>query len=174
MACRRAWAVLLLAACTDRDFAAPQGSSSRANDEGEASTQDEPAEDVVADGSPALDGTYPRCDPARGWEQCAPSVDQQVITLWHVDGDAAELCGVKECNVCLCAISCFEEGESHSPDPSVCPIPHSGTAVPVCPGEPNTLKSCWLTCEHGESCPDGMSCVLQPEFELRVCAWQAE
>ncbi len=50
-----------------------------------------------------------------------------------------------------------------------CPVPTSGTAVPVCEGPPGT-DICTLDCSEGE-CPDGMDCI--EVFNLMRCSYPA-
>ena len=55
-----------------------------------------------------------------------------------------------------------------------CPEPETGTASAQCV-EGGGLRQCFVMCEHGETCPDGMRCVETAsgdELEGRhVCAW---
>jgi hypothetical protein len=61
-----------------------------------------------------------------------------------------------------CTVEC-EDAEAD------CPVPTSGTAVPVCEGPPGT-DICSLDCTDGD-CPDGMDCI--EIFMLMRCSWPA-
>ncbi len=63
----------------------------------------------------------------------------------------------------FCTLEC-EDAETD------CPVPTSGTAVPVCEGPPDT-NICVLDCTDGE-CPDGMECI--EVFMLMRCSYPAE
>jgi hypothetical protein len=90
---------------------------------------------------------------------------------WHVEGSTSSYCGdPKDCNACLCAVSC-RDASTGEEDPSKCPVPPSGTAAPECLQD---QAFCYLTCDAGEICPDGMSCVHTLEIWRFVCAWVHE
>lgn len=66
---------------------------------------------------------------------------------------------------CLCDAPCDE--------PSDCPTPPTGTAVPTCVEEPYGVGSpttCLLRCGDGELCPDGMTCGAFVDGDP-VCGW---
>ena len=116
---------------------------------------------------PGPDSPYPYCEWNGGDYKpyCPPSDGAWGYITWFVDGDAASYCDGGNCNTCICTATC---GTAEAPDASLCPTPTSGTAVPECLS-PQAM--CFLTCDAGQICPDGMQCVLEPEIARRVCAW---
>lgn len=47
------------------------------------------------------------------------------------------------------------------------PVPATGTAVVSCTDVTGDMtEECWLSCENGETCPDGMEC-----FDALACVW---
>jgi hypothetical protein len=64
-----------------------------------------------------------------------------------------------ECaEVCWCTPDCTAAED--------CPLPESGTAVPVC----SEFGECELPCADGENCPDGMECT-ETNNGLTMCGW---
>jgi len=59
---------------------------------------------------------------------------------------------------CFCTLPCIVD------EPNPCPVPPSGTAVPVCAME-EFAGECGLPCagEGEPGCPDGMMCVARPD-----------
>ena len=120
---------------------------------------------------------------------------------WHTNADGpAALChnAAPDCNTCNCTIGCRPDTPWVWPRPpdggagaslgdeansGPCPLPTSGTASATCAvvvasdGVPDPIGFCVLFCEHGETCPDGMHCVLDPPEDgvptggHHVCAW---
>lgn len=87
---------------------------------------------------------------------------------WQLDGDPMSSdCEAEECNACLCYASCQPLGTSE-PDASLCALPTSGTAQPECL---SPQPACYLTCDDGAICPDGMQCVDNHDVQRSVCAW---
>ncbi|MFT3764524.1 MAG: hypothetical protein QM820_03250 [Minicystis sp.] len=43
-----------------------------------------------------------------------------------------------------------------------CPVPGTGTAVPYC----GRTNSCWLPCDNGETCPQGLTCLDGSQWGL--------
>lgn len=108
-----------------------------------------------------------------GWEKYCPQYEYSWgFFNWHAEGENAELCENDDtCNACNCSIQCDQD------TPSGCPAGETGNAVPTCfNSQPGITASgdCWLTCNEGEQCPDGMQCVLNPEYGSMVCAWITE
>lgn len=113
---------------------------------------------------------YPFCQLTgdAGYLEYCPQTDQGWgASFWHAEGADSRLCANDdECNACTCFAPCGA--------PSDCPLPGTGTAPPDClvkvrggdrPG------SCFLRCDEGQACPDGMECHLFPEDPAWVCAW---
>jgi len=65
---------------------------------------------------------------------------------------------------CLCLDACAADSD--------CPAGDGGNAQPLClPGNFGN-NSCLLTCDSGETCPDGMTCTEgNSDVGHRVCAW---
>jgi hypothetical protein len=108
-----------------------------------------------------------------GWEKYCPQYeDSWGFYNWHAEGDTGELCENDDtCNACNCSIHCDQD------TPSGCPAGETGNATPACFNvQAGAVGSgdCWLTCNEGEQCPDGMQCVFNPEYASMVCAWITE
>jgi hypothetical protein len=117
---------------------------------------------------------YCRWAGADGYEPyCAPTYMGHGYSNWHVEGDTSSYCSNgPDCNACLCFLSCGPIMNDQSEWMDIaCPEPTSGSASAECLGPPNSNKSCWVTCDHGEQCPDGMRCVDMLELGRDVCAW---
>jgi hypothetical protein len=137
------------------------------------------SEDGAADGAempdvrPGYDAPYPYCEWNDGDYEpfCPPTTDAHGFSNWHVEDGTSSYCGdPQECNACLCSVSCRDESTDEE-DPANCPMPPSGTAAPECFFD---QAFCFLTCDDGETCPDGMRCVHLLEIERFVCAWVNE
>jgi hypothetical protein len=117
----------------------------------------------------AAGGPYAFCrwDGPGGYEPyCAPTEMGWGYYNWHVGPSGSSFCeGGDDCNACTCFVSC-SGGE-----PDECPAVDGVSAKPECLGPPSIMGGCWLTCDGGESCPGGMSCVYNMEYARHVCAW---
>jgi hypothetical protein len=167
---RLALAALLASACVDRSVVEVDASATAT---GGSDPQDSPP---GADDADAVepDASYPYCEynNAEFEPYCPPTREAWGFLVWHVDGDTASFCESETCNACMCLASCYAEGSDQSKwDAAHCPVPQAGTARPECFGGENVFKTCMLTCEGGETCPNGMECVLEPEYLRKVCAW---
>lgn len=159
---------------------------------GASESGERPATEAGLDGSPPIDegnveesesGTEPGPRPGRDtpypyceWNDgafepfCPRTEGGHGFLNWHVEGDSSSYCNNDDCNACLCFVTC-DDPDSNASDPSFCPVPTSGTAQPDCANEQD---QCLLTCDAGETCPDGMTCVDMLEYQRSVCAWVAE
>jgi hypothetical protein len=84
----------------------------------------------------------------------ACAADETCVLASNPGGDQGSACGVLDC-----------EDESDCP-----PLPIGGDATSLClQVEPGT-DACVISCEDGETCPDGMVCVPSPGDE-DLCVW---
>ena len=102
----------------------------------------DPADDP---GAPRhIDSPYPFCSTNGGEEGAFVSHCRYgEFHVWNsldLPGQAA----------CVCDVPCSSDDE--------CPDPGSGTAVPSCVPNDDGEGGCWLPCNEGETCPDGMQC----------------
>ncbi|MBI4699952.1 MAG: hypothetical protein HY744_02105 [Deltaproteobacteria bacterium] len=147
-----------------------------------------PASSVGSGGGKAQpnDAAYPYCkwEGPGGYEKyCAPTYTGWGHYNWHVEGDGSSFCGggpdSPKCNACACRVACGlvqgKDGKGGGePSWADCPAPATGTAQPECLHMNSKNGECWLTCDHGELCPVGMSCVDNLEFSRQLCAWVTE
>jgi hypothetical protein len=162
----------VLFSCADRTNDEDAPATSRSAGSSADSSSPSPVADAAPEPRRPSDGggAYPYCEALNpdGWVTfCDPSRNGHGYSLWHTESSSARYCGsdgtITDCNTCLCYVGCAEE--------SPCPQPPSGTAVAQCLGPPNTMKSCVLPCDAGEQCPDGMTCVDEPDLHRKICAW---
>lgn len=110
---------------------------------------------------------YPFCQhegPDGYLAYCPMSLRSHGYLTWHATKGDSEYCSeTVACNSCVCSATCASHGD--------CPRPGSGSASPECLVLPGGASQCWLLCDEGERCPDGMACVDNLEFGHFVCAW---
>lgn len=121
---------------------------------------------------PPFIDTDPDREPTAFERFCKPLPGGWGYYNWHAAGENSGLCNNDgSCNACNCAVACNHDS------PSGCPSGETGNATPACMNPDSSISGsgdCWLTCDAGEQCPDGMQCVPMPEFGRDVCAWLTE
>lgn len=149
---------LLATACAFESHGAPR-------DDGAYSLDPADAPECPFRGDLAYDATdpYPYCQRTEGMaflDFCPPGPTTWGASFWHAERRESRYCDGGDCNACMCSIDCDVDAD--------CPAPTSGTADASClwPG-----GYCFLTCDNGELCPEGMYCVNHLEYEHFVCAW---
>jgi hypothetical protein len=127
----------------DTSSTGPDDTSSSGGSSSEGSSSSEGGSESSSTGDPP---------PMDGYGDCA-------------NNDPALVCLPDE--VCLYAgmdAACMEQGCAAAGD---CTIPATGTALPQCLDlTGDGTNECYLSCEAGETCPDGMICVLD-----LACVW---
>jgi hypothetical protein len=96
---------------------------------------------------PVIDDTYPWCSETND-AYCPDGVVFSYTGLTDLTGDL----GCE--SFCQCQTPCMGDSD--------CPQPATGTATPECMEDPlgiSSPTSCMLSCDAGQTCPDGMTCI---------------
>lgn len=95
--------------------------------------------------------------------RCREQVPGSVVGIGRIAWSSADGSPDDEpLNFCVCLDECESDAE--------CPSGDTGTATPSCLTR-EVQKLCFLACDNGETCPDGMTCTQEDGVDQQVCAW---
>ena len=105
----------------------------------------------------------------QGYRSACPEWDDVWgFTCWNHQDGVSTSCGLDGspyCNACSCAVPCVPSVE--------CPKSLSGDEA-RCLAAPTNAPSCFVTCNPGKGCENGMTCSQHPGTGDFVCVWVSD